>query len=684
MVLKLKGGKTQNTKLYVRSDSAKATLKDTFYSFARNPQKKSEMDLAVKDKLRQMIRKFGPIRFNVVYYSDTIYSTTFQYADKDEDIQHLSLSNNAMVDYDEVVLDKDTLIRGVSIVWVKDPRGRRGGSGEQNDCLYHLLREAFERTRKLPKILRSPENLKEYLHIPRDAKISFDHLPKLEKKLKTNLHVVGSHIYESDKKYPRDLKLRLWNEHFERLYVLDDYKLLTKGYNHGDRCTAYPCFFKKDWDKMTAKICYLEQVHKGNKVVMEVGFNWIADFYKKKPLGIKYFLKEMKRVPRTDEDGKIIRINGKKQKHIPEPEDVIVERIAEYKEFQKGAWENLGGLSKGTLNPTHANGNLRLLATQFWYKTAPPTISQCDPFVVVDEESEEEWIQKAFTGALVWAKKDSKCKHAYEYDVNSEYPYLMKKVDFITRAGKFKCINHLPDLNQKTNQYSIYRCVVSDYDERVFQKSKSNIYYTGIDLKTAKTNGYTIELVQDGRPNKLEYDDHCRMKGKDVFGLFIDSLYKMKKAGVPLSKDVMNTLWGYLISYEVESKENHFDKKGRRSIHIDDLAFLKSYRPSHTDSDGNEVKIITAFNSHDAENGDVRKKIFRFKWCRFAPFLTALARKMMADALRGHEDNLLRVHTDGFIVKKKMKLKIGTDLGDYKLANEGKIKVHHSNWVEWK
>ena len=680
-MVKLGEGKLYKTN--IRSRNGKTKVYFRRFGFSGKTWRKKDLDKALRDKIKKMVREDGPMRIGINLYTDTIYSTDFMLIKNERDVDRMKLGNDRFVDYDETALDADTRVSMAAIAFAKS-KVPRGGRDLHNDCLYNCLIVGFTGYRKLPKILRSPEAFKRWLGLERDELVPLDMIPRIENKLKTNIDVTGPDAYVSPKKFPKDLKIRLYDDHYTKVYQLDEYRLLTKGYDCRQRSTAYPVMYKRDYDNNTAKICYLLGKHKGDKMIETKPLKWLNDFYQDMPLGQGYFILEVNKRKKRDEYGNIVKNKkGRTVYELPEPEDVIVEKIEEMQAFRKGAWENLDGLSKGTLNPMHCNANYRLLATQFFYKTAPRLISNCDEYIYDEDDMlrEDYWLQQAMTGGLIWCERGTTLKNAKEYDVNSHYWNCMKKVDFITRQGEFKHRTKLPKLKYRKNKYSIFRAEVSDYDRKLFQPNKNN-FYTGIDLKTAQDEGWTIKLIQDEYPNVLEYGDECRLKGRDVFGLFIDSLYKMKKAGVPGAKSVGNCLWGYLSSYAVNNVHTE-EKKGKVCAEMEDEKFIKQVIPTYQ-KNGKQHFIYKTYDTQEVlENGKPLKKIFRFKYSRFSPFLTALGRKAMYDSLKDVREHVFRVHTDGFVVDKELDLKMGDGLGRYKLAHEGTAVIHNNNFVDW-
>ena len=410
-MVKLGKGKLRPTEL--RTRRGKAKMKDLRFGFGGKTWKNSDLDKALREKLKQMVREKGPLAVSVNLYTDTIYASDMLLIKNARDVDRISFQNDRSVDNDESAINANTRVSMASIIFAPT-RVPRGGKDKHNDCLYHCLMEGFE-LYKLPKILKSAKKFKRWLGLNRDDLVPLDMIPRIEDKLKTNIEVVGPDTYHSPKKYPKDLKIRLYDEHYDHVYQLDEYKLLTKGYSNGTGCTGYPVMYKRDYENNTAKICDLDEVFKGDKIVEDVPSKWLSTFYEDMPLGHKFFLLEVHKMKKKklDKKGKPLKTQkGRYVYYIPEPEDVIEDKIAEMKAFQKGAYEQLGGLSRGSLNPMHCKTNYRLLATQFFYKTAPRLISNCDEYIYNEDSMlrEDYWLQQAMTGGLIWSERHTTLK----------------------------------------------------------------------------------------------------------------------------------------------------------------------------------------------------------------------------------------------------------------------------------
>ena len=669
-----------NTKIKVSQGTA--TMKMTRFYFGRNTMKKRLADKAVKDKLKQMLRDMGPFYATVNYYLDQAYSTDMMLLETEADIDGIVFNENNMTDYEEEdVLDNNSRIRMIDLIYVPAGRQRsRGGKGDLNDCLFNCLKQGMDGVEVKTRVLKSPEHFKRWLGLARDAEIDIKYIPLIEKKLQCNITICGSHQYVSPRSYAYDLKIRLWNGHYQYVYQLNEYELLKRGYFERKGVRRYPCFFKKDHEDGTVKIAYLSQICRGIVKTERYPMKWLEEFRNHKHWSKYYFLKEVEKVVRKDSKGN--KLWDPETPHrllydTPEPEDVLEDKILEYKDFRYQAYMHLD--VRQCLDPLKCNGSSRALATHYFYKTAPRVISQCDEYIMNDDLMlrEDYWLRQSMVGGLMYGKK-KRVKKAYEADVNSQYAYLMKEVDFITRQGRFRKRATLPAKFEKRHLYSIYRVKVTDYNEKLFQPNKKKgHFYTGFDVRTAMTEGYKLELIQDSYPNVLEYRDQCRVPGKLVFGKFVDDIYKLKLAGVKGAKLVLNILWGYLCSYATKTVSTENDEE------IADLSLIKNAVPTFI-KNGQQHYRIKLFDHYEMMNdATIRKKIFRTKFARFGTFLTALGRELMYKTIKPIEKDVVRVHTDGFISKKPLKgFDVGDKMGQWKLK-EGSCDVENACIVKW-
>ena len=674
-MVKLAKPTVYNTK--VKTAHGTASIVEDRYNFTNKKVYKEDLDKAVLKELKQKLKDDGPFYASMSYWTDQIYSAPFVLIESEDDLNLDMFDNDMFVDYNESdILDPETRVRMVSIFTAPgDGQSSTGKDSEHNDCLWMCLIQAFN---ELPPALKKPGNLKKFLGLKRDDGIDIKLIPQIERKLKMNIIVCGSHQYKGAGKYPRNLKIRLWKGHYEPKDVRglgnENYNELRSGYDVMKKGRPYPCFYKIDLETETAKMCYLENYRDGKKIIMEKPMKYLNEFYTKHNPGRRLFLRQ---VPRKKTKQMVDGVE--KTVYVPrEPEDVIDEMIDEYTLFQRNAYQLLGPTARGSLNPFKCNGNYRSLATQFFSKVAPKSISFCEDYMLSEEDlwNEEYWLKCAMTGGLIYSKR-GRVEKAYDADINSMYPWLMKKIDFITRKGKFKVIDEVPAY-QKKHQYAIFRCSISGYDNRLFQKNKHG-FYTGLDIKIAQDEGWDIELAQDGEPNMLWYTKFCRVPGEEVFGVFVDSLFKMKSNGVVGAKQVINVLWGYLCSRSV--KEIHTWKTDTPVV--EDMGLMHKMEPRFKDN-GKQEYSMKKYNLHDMKNDErVLQRIFRFKYARFACFMTALGRYEMYKVLKPIKKYVRRIHTDGFITSKDVAdVTVGDGLGEWK-TKTGSCQVVNSNVVHW-
>ena len=173
------------------------------------------------------------------------------------------------------------------------------------------------------------------------------------------------------------------------------------------------CTRKKNLKDGTVKIAYYQHYAKNSKdMIVEVKpLKYLDEFYDTRSRF--HFLRAVPR-EKTKVDGKTVYLQK-------EPEDVLDDTIEEYRQFQRCSYQMLGKHALKALNPFHAKGNYRALATHFFYKMAPKAISFCDEYMWSDEPlwNEEHWLKSAMTGGLILYSREKKLKRAYEADINS-------------------------------------------------------------------------------------------------------------------------------------------------------------------------------------------------------------------------------------------------------------------------
>ncbi|CAG8797550.1 23552_t:CDS:1, partial [Gigaspora rosea] len=252
------------------------------------------------------------------------------------------------------------------------------------------------------------------------------------------------------------------------------------------------------------------------------------------------------------------------------------------------------------------------------------------------DEKENAWLNLASTGALVFAEKYE--GEAIQYDVNSMYIYemLKKEASWPIATGKFRTID--VSLVEKWNKfpYGIFKATIEGNPPKKslqctrYLRYNPHRIYTHFDLECAKRNGLKVYLL-DESPNVLIYEKNTCISGSDMFGIWGNILYNIKKEGGTagkVSKALLVSLWGVLC--EQRNGQNY-------GIHP-----------------------------------------------RIKPFLLASARKRISEIVKPLGDQVKRIHTDGFIVAGKVELKTGIEMGELKFEKKGVCVVKNCISVTWK
>jgi len=157
----------------------------------------------------------------------------------------------------------------------------------------------------------------------------------------------------------------------------------------------------------------------------------------------------------------------------------------------------------------------------------------------------------------------------------------------------------------------------------------------------------TITLIKDDKPNFLYYPPESMISGEILFKPYIDRLYKLKEQKITGAKNLLNVLWGALCEKRINKE--YFKEDG---ITIPDEHEIINIEPK------TEKKyLIKHYNP---------TSFYKTNWARIAPFILSKGRSVISKIMEPCIDDVKRVHTDGFLVTKKLDIKTGTDIGDLK------------------
>lgn len=597
------------------------------------PINKRKVDKMVKDKLKEILKENGSFRGGVSYMVDTSYSTDFQQYNINDDIDDQFMPNEFRDSSGVGDLDGESKVKFVNL-YIADANVKVGAS-EHNDCFYNHFSKAFDPFH-MPEDLKSPEIFKKAWGLDRDDKVSLRLIGEMEDKYEICIDTYGQYDHTSKKNFPRRIKLKIYENHVREARKINMYTRLMSGYTNS-KTTRYPIFFKYEGAKV--KFARFVDGNSGEIITWREPKCTMNDL-ESHPLRFKFFF-----------------VQAKKK---TEPEDNLRSHIDTMEIFKKIADQELGDRAKDSLNGFHSKFRWRPMASQYFYKIAPLSISFCDDYM----DQEDVVLRKALMGGIIYGKKGF-VQNATDADVNSMFADLMLKVDFITRQGVFSMVDEIPKLTMQ-DEYKIFKCKISGSDKRIFRQNKEE-WYPALDVLVAQKEGYKIELCKNDI-NCLTYDENTRIRGSEVFRTFVHDLYKLKKMGLEGAKDVLNVLWGFFAS------RSTYTKYTNKEVCAPDASFIKSMRPM-IGSKTEKVKIYK-------QKKDKSQEIFAVPYARFTPFLTARARYVMYCTLGPVKEHIQRIHTDGAILDIPIQLDTGDELGQWK-CYQGSCTVVNSCKVKW-
>lgn len=129
-------------------------------------------------------------------------------------------------------------------------------------------------------------------------------------------------------------------------------------------------------------------------------------------------------------------------------------------------------------------------------------------------------------------------------------------------------------------------------------------------------------------------------------------LYKLKKSS-SLAKEILNSLWGKLCS----SYKKTITSKDDSKINIDKFNIDRV----EMDTDDNFIYHLKY------------KVPFKYSWAKMKPFILAYGRsKLLKKANKGNLKYIVRIHTDSITFNKRLNIKTGNELGEYKVEDANK------------
>lgn len=227
---------------------------------------------------------------------------------------------------------------------------------------------------------------------------------------------------------------------------------------------------------------------------------------------------------------------------------------------------------------------------------------------------------------------------AWKYDWNGFYSYIQQSEKFnipITKPTYHK-LDELPTI-LKTGMYHVEIEVKPDI---FFRYNIRDEWYTHLDINSAiQVFGLKVTLINDNKANACIYSK--LVKGHTLFRQPIKELYEMSIEAEhknQMLKTIRTSIWGALTQANIQTL---YEKEGVEFLIHDDKEFLGSY-PAKNGMEKYEVAKVNNYYRHNE--------------ARLKPFLLAKSKEHVYRFIEKYVgfDNIVRFHTDGFIVKKKL------------------------------
>lgn len=284
-------------------------------------------------------------------------------------------------------------------------------------------------------------------------------------------------------------------------------------------------------------------------------------------------------------------------------------------------------------------------------------------FFPITNPEEYRWNIDSTKGSFIWCDNGFKGE-VQKYDINSAFPYILQSsLKFPYKEGEFLIIDKLP----KKLKYGTYRCKITGINPKLFKHNETN-KYTHIDIKLARKYDYNIELIQDGQPNFLYYNDDCLYSGTEIFKDVIDYLYKFKKEKkepTRLIKTIITSMYGIL------TQHNHFVS----TIGYDEEFDMPEKKLiSLTRNRTNKTMTITYVDESDGYKGIMP---------RLNPFMLSQSRYRLSQMIYPDIDKIVRVQTDSFYTTElDVEYETGVELGELKYEGQGYVDIIHVNLIK--
>lgn len=538
-----------------------------------------------------------------INYENIVLFNIFDYYGEGDEKEEAFLERIGINDFDDYKYNNFN-------IYIKYDGEDAGGNDKDNHCLYKcLLKACYNKTTYFWK---KPSYLKHFLQLEFNEKIPISCIPKIEERANVSIRVEGDYVYE-----PSSMK----TTHID--------VILKDGHYH----------LKRDSHTKIKKL--IDFCRKTRYLLVVVGKD---EFYDGDERESRFDENKQDKVYGSASISKDWFIYKAKTDDLEQEYETAKANLLLLKEKTDIDLLEYGNISSASLKSFYD-----LCISDNGYGSSPEPLTQ----------QEAQWIQRATTGGIMYAKKDTHCEHAYLYDVNSLYPHTLLNMNIPASKGEFMKLETLPP----KNDYLFIVKATIEKNHPLFRYNKYNLY-TSYDLQNAKTLKLKIDLLTDDGINCLSYKHSRMLQGKVFFKPFVDYWFNLKKQGVPYAKRILNSLWGALTS----------SNKRRDPAKNDNKETPYSVPNGYVLN-----KMTTSKNGFEYEFMN-QLQPFKYTYARLKPFLLSKAKsKILSPTVNYHIDNdtIIYSHTDSLITTKPMKFKLTDEMGGWKLEQEGSVYVKH-------
>lgn len=498
-----------------------------------------------------------------------------------------------------VPYDSNTVLPNFDLYVYQFPNQPTAGKGfdKKTHCFYLCIITMFENG--LIHGIKGPKSFKKRFKLKPDDAVPIELVPCIEKTLGISITIIGDHVYTSQSKSPRKIKLMLKNGHYTIVHPEE-----RKTYCYWSPHDRIPITRYLDLET-NLLICYDGE----------------------------------KRFELTDNDVQILHYHPKDAKYV------VVTRNNNDEDTLESDWENFKALadklkqkSKGRIN-LYQTGNYKNTAMKLFHDFG----YSLDIIPEEMEYDESIWHEECYNGGIIKAEiSHEKWKRLYKFDISSLYPSVMASGNTVPiKKGEFKIASE-EIMNKQFLPKGIFRAVVEE-GSKLFVYNKNNKYWNH-ELNIAKNKlNLKVTIIQDGANNFLEYTAEKCIPLKTLYGKFVHFLYPLKQYESDEDvnkaiKAILIVLWGA-----------HSEKYKIKKVITKSDAVVKFREEENCKFEGvesvtkNKIRVIQTRYTN----------IYKGEFPRVKSYITSQGRCVMYELLYNVIDDVKSIRTDGFLCTHK-------------------------------